>query len=89
MRCYRGLLNFSYKDHVTNEKVRRKIQTATGEYDELLAEAKMVWSCFKVFWSSNDNPTGHSERKKKKRQTEEEVGRQYQSVDRNGLCELN
>ena len=44
----------------------------------------MVWPCFKVFWSSKDNPTGHSERKKKKRQTEEEVGRQYQRVDRNG-----
>ena len=43
------------------------------------AEAKMVWPCFKVFWSSKDNPTEHSERKKKKRQTEEEVGRQYQS----------
>ena len=27
------------------------------------------------FWFSKDNPTGHSERKKKKRQTEEEVGR--------------
>ena len=38
----------------------------------------MVWPCFKVFWFSKDNPTGHSERKKKKRQTEEEVGRQYQ-----------
>ena len=38
---------------------------------------------------SKDNPTGHSERKKKKRQTEEEVGRQYQRVDRNGLCQLN
>ena len=34
-------------------------------------------------------PTGHSERKKKKRQTEKEVGRQYQRVDRNGLCQLN
>ena len=45
----------------------------------------MVWPCFKVFWSSIDNPTGHSERKKKKRQTEEEVGRQYQRMDRNGL----
>ena len=46
----------------------------------------MVWPCLKVFWFSKDNPTGHSERKKKKRQTEEEVGRQYQRVDRNGLC---
>ena len=34
-------------------------------------------------------PTGHSERKKKKGQTEEEVGRQYQRVDRNGLCRLS
>ena len=30
-----------------------------------------------------------SERKKKKRQSEEEVGRQYQRVDSNGLCQLN
>ena len=52
-------------------------------------KAKMVWPCLKVFWFSKDNPTGHSERKKKKRQREEEVGRQYQRVDRNGLCQLN
>ena len=52
-------------------------------------KAKMVWPCLKVFWFSKDNPTGHSERKKKKRQTEEEVGSQYQRVDRNGLCQLN
>ena len=92
MRCYRRLLNISYKDHVTNEEVRRKIQAAIGEYDELLTlvkKAMMVWPCLKVFWFSKDNPTGHSERKKKKRQTEEEVGRQYQRVDRNGLCQLN
>ena len=29
-------------------------------------KAKMVWPCLKVFWFSKDNPTGHSERKKKK-----------------------
>ena len=34
MRCYRRLLNISYKDHVTNEEVRRKIQAAIEEYDE-------------------------------------------------------
>ena len=28
MRCYRRLLNISYKDCVTNEDVRRKIQAA-------------------------------------------------------------
>ena len=52
-------------------------------------KAKMFWPCLKVFWFSKDNPTGHSERKQKQRQTEEEVGRQYQGVDRNGLCQLN
>ena len=35
----------------------------------------MVWPRSKVFWLSKDNPTRHSERKKKKRQTDEEVGR--------------
>ena len=40
MRCYCRLLNISYKDHVTNEEVRRKIQTAIGEYDELLTLVK-------------------------------------------------
>ena len=30
-------------------------------------KAKIVWPCLKVFWFSKDNPTGHSERKKKTR----------------------
>ena len=89
MRCYRRLMNISYKDHVTNEEVRRKIQAAIGEYDELLTLVKKR----KLRWfghvSRSSNPTGHSERKKKTRQTEEKVGRQYQRVDRNGLCQLN
>ena len=29
-------------------------------------KAKMVWPCLKVFWFSKDNPTGHSERKRKR-----------------------
>ena len=36
----RRLLNISYKDHVTNEEVRRKSQAAIGEYDELLILVK-------------------------------------------------
>ena len=48
----------------------------------------MVWPHFKVFWFSRDNPTEHSERKKKKRQTKEEMIRQYQRVDRNGPAQL-
>ena len=30
------LMNILYKNRVTNEEVRRKIQAAIGEYDELL-----------------------------------------------------
>ena len=40
------LLNISCKDHVTNEEVRRKIQAAIGEYDELLTlikKRKLRW----------------------------------------------
>ena len=46
MRCYRRLLDISYKDHVTNEEVRRKIQAAIGEYDELptlVKKRKLRW----------------------------------------------
>ena len=46
MRCYRRLLGISYKDHVSNEEVRRKIQAAIGEYDEpltLFKERKPRW----------------------------------------------
>ena len=40
MRCYRRLLDISFKDHVTNEKIRRKIQAAIGKYDVLLILVK-------------------------------------------------
>ena len=31
MRCYGKILHISYKDHVTNEEVRAKIKTRSGE----------------------------------------------------------
>ena len=37
MRCYQRLFNISYKDHVSNKEVCRKIQ---GEYDKLLTLVK-------------------------------------------------
>ena len=40
MRCYRGHLNISYKDHVTNEEVRNRIQNAIGVHDDLLTMVK-------------------------------------------------
>ena len=94
MTRYRRLLNISYKDYVTNDEVRRKNQAAIGEYDELLTlvkKRKLRWFGH-VSRSASLAKTilqGAVKGKKKKRQTEEEVGRQYQRVDRNGLCQLN
>ena len=40
MRCYRKILRISYKDHVTNEEVRAKIQQAIGPHEDLLTIGK-------------------------------------------------
>ena len=46
MRCNRRILRISYKDHVTNEEVRAKIQQATGPHENLLTivkRCKLQW----------------------------------------------
>ena len=40
MKCYRKILHISYKDHVTNEEVRAKIQQAIGPHEDLLTIVK-------------------------------------------------
>ena len=50
MRCYRKILHISYKDHVTNEEFRAKIQEAIGPHEDFLTIVKktqtaVVWSC--------------------------------------------
>ena len=40
MRCYRRLLNISYKDHITNKEVRNRIQNAIGVHNDLLTMVK-------------------------------------------------
>ena len=40
MRCYRKILRIAYKDHLTNEEVRAKIQRAIGPYEDLLTIVK-------------------------------------------------
>ena len=54
MGCYRRLLNISYKDHVTNEEVRNRIQKAIGVHDDLLnmiKKRKFRWYDY-ISWSS-------------------------------------
>jgi sorting nexin-29 len=40
MRCYRRLLGISYKDHITNEEVKKRIRQAIGPYEELITTIK-------------------------------------------------
>ena len=92
MRCYRKILHISYKDHVTNEEVRAKIQKAIGPHEDLLTIVKrqtaVVWSCFPFIRSGKNYLARHSERGKKTRRTKEEVGRQHQGMDRPGVRQV-
>ena len=45
----------------------------------------MVWSCLPFIKSGQNHLARHSERGKKTRQTEEEVGRQHQGMDMSGV----
>ena len=40
MRCYRKILCISYKDHVTNQEVRAKIQQAIRPHEDLPTTVK-------------------------------------------------
>ena len=48
----------------------------------------VVWSCFPFIRSGQNHLARHSERGKKTRQTDEEVGRQHQGMDRPGVRQV-
>ena len=84
---YRKILHISYKDHVTNEEVRAKFQQAIGPREDILTivkRCKLQWygHVFPFIRSGQNHLARHSERGKKTRQTEEEVGSQHQEMDR-------
>ncbi|GFS01260.1 retrovirus-related Pol polyprotein LINE-1 [Elysia marginata] len=46
MRCYRRLLGVSYKEHITNDVVRRRIENAIGPHVDLwtiIRQRKLKW----------------------------------------------
>ena len=94
MRCYRKILRISYKDHVTNEEVSAKIQRAIGPHGDLLTivkRRKLQWYGH-VSRSSGLAKTilqGTVKGGKKTRQTEEEVGRQHQGMNRPGVRQVS
>ena len=80
MRCYRRLLHISYKDHITNEIVCTKIQTAIAPYEDLPTTVKKrKLRCFghvtRTSGLCKKGPTRHSARENKKGKTNEKMGR--------------
>ena len=51
-------------------------------------QTALVWSCLTLIRSGQNHLARHSERAKKTRQTEEEVGRQHQRMDRPGVRQV-
>ena len=51
-------------------------------------QTAVVWSCFPFIRSGQNRLAKHSERGKKTRQAEEEVGRQHQGMDRPGVHQV-
>ena len=51
-------------------------------------QTAVVWSCFPFIRSGQNHLARHSEREKETSQTEEEVGRQHQGMDRPGVRQV-
>ena len=46
MRCFRKLLDISYRDHITNDGVRDRMRQAIAPYDDVLTmlkKRKLKW----------------------------------------------
>ena len=56
--------------------------------DRKETQTAVVWSCFPLIRSGQNHLARHSERGKKTRWTEEEVGRQHQEMDRPGVWQV-
>ena len=69
MRSYRKILCISYKDHVTNEEVRAKIQQTIGPHrgpPDPCKETRtaVVWSYLQFIRSGQNHLVRHSDRGK-------------------------
>ena len=65
-----------------------KILRISYKDDRKETQTAMVWSCFPFIRSGQNHLARHSERGKKTRQTEEELGRQHQGMDRPGVWQV-
>ena len=92
IRCYYNTLRISYEDHVTNEEVYTQIQQALGPHEDFLTivkRRKLQWYGTVSVHQVWPKPFCTAQREgKEERQTEEEVGRQHQGMDRPGVCQV-
>ena len=89
------MMIISYKDHATNEEdpagnrtTRKQTNNSKNPDHRKETQSEMVGSCLPLIRSSQNYLTRHSERGKKTRRTEEEVGRQHQGMDRPGVRQV-
>ena len=57
--------------------------------DRKVTQTAVAWSCFPFIRSGQNHLARHSEMGKKTRQTEEEVGREHQGMDRLGVRQVS
>ena len=62
--------------------------TRRSPEDRKETQTAVVWSCFPFIRSAQNHLARHSERGKKTRQTEEEVGKQHQGMERSGVLKV-
>ncbi|GFO09575.1 endonuclease-reverse transcriptase [Plakobranchus ocellatus] len=87
MRSFRRLLGISYRDHITNEELRRRNRQAVGTHDDLLTVVKqrkleMVWTCHTITGACQDIVAMYCAWDETERQVEEKMGRQHFRMDR-------
>ena len=75
---------FAYREHLECTL----LTTRRPSDDRKEMQSAVVWSCFQFIRSGQNHLARHSERGKKTRQTEEEVGRQHQGIDRSGVRQV-
>ena len=81
-RTFKLCFHHACQDPAGNRTTRRPPDHGTE------TQTAVVWSCLTFIKSSQNHLARHSERGKKTRQTEEEVGRQHQRMDRPGVCQV-
>ena len=67
---------------------RKSVPRSSRQLDHTKTQTAVVWTCSPFIRSGQNYLARHCKRGKKARQTEEEVGRQHQGMDRPGVWKV-